>query len=80
MMPKKPVTPFTRYSTPASLAVFLVEFMCLLSSYLSLLSWLRAKYGISVEAAMEKPSTQLFVLYQDTPLDGAEKGPVGRGL
>jgi hypothetical protein len=54
--------------------------MCLLSSYLSLLSWLRAKYGISVEAAMEKPSTQLFVLYQGTTLDGAEKGPVGRGL
>jgi hypothetical protein len=27
MMLKEPVTPFTRYSTPASLAVFLVEFM-----------------------------------------------------
>src|ERR1700756_1969797 len=27
MMLKKPVTPFTRYSTPASRAVFLVEFI-----------------------------------------------------
>jgi hypothetical protein len=27
MMLKKPVTPFTRYNTPAILAVFLVEFM-----------------------------------------------------
>jgi hypothetical protein len=27
MMLKKPVTPFTRYSRPAILAVFLVEFI-----------------------------------------------------
>src|SRR5690242_21956219 len=41
MMPKKPVTPFTRYSTPASLAVVLVEFMSPLSSYL----FLYLRYG-----------------------------------
>jgi hypothetical protein len=32
-MPKKPVTPFTRYSRPAILAVFLVEFIPSLLSH-----------------------------------------------
>src|SRR4029077_2644476 len=42
MMPKKPVTPLTRYSRPAILAVFLVEFIPSLLAHDS-----RLRYGPS---------------------------------
>src|SRR5260370_18184177 len=47
MMLKKPVTPFTRYSRPAILAVFLVEFIPSLLLLMTL-----ACYGPSLQPAL----------------------------